>query len=56
MATEEPVFKKTCHVCQRPALTLDDQDRPVCSHHAEAFHASESTYGMVRSEDLDVET
>ncbi len=56
MTSDEPVFKKSCHVCHRPALTLDDDDRPVCNQHADAFIASQSTYGTVRTDDLDDES
>jgi hypothetical protein len=51
----EPIFKKSCQVCGRPALTLDDAGDPVCPRHAKAFIGSESTYGTIRYEDLDEE-
>ena len=55
MESNEPVFKKACHVCGRPALTLDEDGNPLCPQHAEGFIGSESTYGTVRYDDLDDE-
>ena len=41
MTTTERIFRKTCLRCDRPALTFDDQDRPLCSRHATIFLTAE---------------
>ena len=56
MSSDEPVFKKACHVCGRPALTLDEAGNPLCPTHADGFIGSESTYGTLRHDDLDEES
>jgi hypothetical protein len=40
MEPTERIFRHTCSQCQRPALTFDEQDRPMCSRHAIVFVAA----------------
>lgn len=51
MTSVEPVFKKACHVCGRPALTLDTAGNALCPRHAEVFIVSDSTYGTLAYDD-----
>lgn len=41
MGTTEPIYRKTCATCDRPALTLDHSGIPKCAGHAETFIASD---------------
>jgi len=51
MASKAPIYRKTCVVCDRPALTLDDSGDPYCAGHAEVFIAIEDTaHGIDRAE------
>ena len=43
MVSKAPIYRKTCVVCDRPALTLDDSGDPYCAGHAEVFIAIEDT-------------
>lgn len=42
MDATEPIFRKTCTACGRPALTLDHAGVPHCAGHAETFIAADS--------------
>ncbi len=33
----EHIYAKTCKKCERPALTFDEEDRPLCPRHATIF-------------------
>jgi hypothetical protein len=37
METNDRIFRSTCVLCKRPALTFDRNHRPMCSLHATAF-------------------
>lgn len=41
MARKAPIHRKTCVVCDRPALTLDHSGDPHCAEHADVFIAIE---------------
>jgi hypothetical protein len=43
MVSKAPIYRKTCVVCDLPALTLDDSGDPYCGGHAEVFIAIEDT-------------
>ena len=34
------IFRATCFRCHKPALTYDEQDRPLCGRHATIFLAA----------------
>ena len=40
MDTDDPIYRETCFRCERPALTFDEQDRPLCGRHATIFLAA----------------
>jgi hypothetical protein len=40
METSDRIFRRTCTRCARPALTFDEQHRPLCSRHATVFVAA----------------
>lgn len=42
MDATEPIFRKTCATCDRPALTLNLSGIPHCASHAETFIAADS--------------
>jgi hypothetical protein len=31
------IFRRTCAMCERPALTFDHDGRPMCPKHASVF-------------------
>jgi len=37
MEPTDRIFRNTCCRCQRPALTFDQEARPLCSRHAIVF-------------------
>lgn len=41
MARKAPIYRRTCVVCDRPALTLDHLGDPHCAEHADVFIAIE---------------
>jgi hypothetical protein len=43
MVSKAPIYRKTCVVCDRPALTLDDSGDAYCGGHTEVFIAIEDT-------------
>ena len=47
MASRAPIYRKTCVVCDRPALTLDETDEAYCGEHADVFIAIDDTRGGV---------
>ena len=47
MALSEPIYRKTCVACDRPALTLDHAGDAYCGAHTEVFIAIEDTSGGV---------
>jgi hypothetical protein len=34
-----PIYQHTCHECNRPALTFDENEQPLCGRHATIFIA-----------------
>jgi len=47
MASRAPIYRKTCVVCDRPALTLDETGEAYCGEHAAVFIAIDDTPGGV---------
>ena len=47
MASRAPIYRKTCVVCDRPALTLDQTGEAYCGEHADVFIAIDDTQGGV---------
>lgn len=47
MAWRAPIYRKTCVVCDRPALTLDETGEAYCGEHADVFIAIDDTQGGV---------
>jgi hypothetical protein len=43
MDAREPIYRKTCADCDRPALTLDHAGDAYCGEHADVFIAIEDT-------------
>ena len=43
MASRAPIYRKTCVVCDRPALTLDETGEAYCGEHAHVFIAIDDT-------------
>ena len=43
MDLNEPIYRKICVSCTRPALTLDQGGDAYCGDHAEVFIAAEAT-------------
>ena len=39
MGSKAPIYRRSCVVCDRPALTLDDSGDPYCGGHADVFIA-----------------
>ena len=39
METIPHIYQHTCHKCDRPALTFDENELPLCSRHATIFIA-----------------
>jgi len=39
MKTTHNIDKQVCHKCDRPALTFDENDNPLCGRHATIFIA-----------------
>jgi hypothetical protein len=37
MESTDRIFRQTCVKCDRPALTFDQEHRPMCSRHASVF-------------------
>ena len=37
MESTDRIFRHTCDMCERPALTFDLDHRPMCSRHATVF-------------------
>ena len=37
MESNDRIFRHTCAMCERPALTFDLDHRPMCSRHATVF-------------------
>jgi len=37
MDTTPHIYQHTCKKCDRPALTFDEQDQPLCGRHATIF-------------------
>jgi hypothetical protein len=37
MDTPQHIYQHTCKKCDRPALTFDEQDQPLCGRHATIF-------------------
>ena len=37
METTLHIYQHTCHKCDRPALTFDENDDPLCGRHATIF-------------------
>jgi hypothetical protein len=40
MSTTQPIYRHTCHKCQRPALTFDKTGKSLCGDHAVVFIAA----------------
>lgn len=36
MASDTPLYRQICRACPRPAVTLDRDDEPACSDHADS--------------------
>lgn len=47
MASRAPIYRKTCVVCDRPALTLDETGEAYCGEHADVFIAIDDSSGGV---------
>ena len=43
MDEREPIYRKICVDCDRPALTLDHSGDAYCAEHADVFIAIEDT-------------
>ena len=43
MDAREPIYRKICVDCDRPALTLDHSGDAYCAEHADVFIAIEDT-------------
>ena len=54
MASKAPIYRKTCVVCDRPALTLDGLGDPYCAGHAEVFIAIEHTAHGIDEEEISI--
>jgi hypothetical protein len=39
METTLHIYQHTCHKCDKPALTFDESDVPLCGRHATIFIA-----------------
>lgn len=51
MDTREPIYRKICVDCDRPALTLDHSGDAYCVEHAEVFIAIDDTgFGVDEAE------
>lgn len=46
MDSREPIYRKICLDCDRPALTLDHSGDAYCAEHADVFIAIEDTGGV----------
>jgi hypothetical protein len=46
MDSREPIYRKICADCERPALTLDHSGDAYCAEHADVFIAIEDTGGV----------
>ena len=46
MDSREPIYRKICVDCERPALTLDHSGDAYCAEHADVFIAIEDTGGV----------
>lgn len=46
MDSREPIYRKICVDCERPALTLDYSGDAYCAEHADVFIAIEDTGGV----------
>ena len=39
MEIAQHIYQHTCHICDRPALTFNEGDDPLCGRHATIFVA-----------------
>lgn len=47
---QEPIYRRICIECHRPALTFDRDNKPMCAEHATVF------VGAVKAKVTDEET
>ena len=54
MDSREPIYRKICLDCERPALTLDHSGDAYCAEHADVFIAIEDSPGGVDDAEISV--
>ena len=54
MDSREPIYRKICLDCERPALTLDHSGDAYCDEHADVFIAIEDSPGGVDEAEISV--
>lgn len=54
VATKAPIYRRTCAICERPALTLDDSGDALCGGHAEVFIAIDDAPGKIDAAEISI--
>ena len=54
MDSREPIYRKICLDCERPALTLDHSGDAYCAEHADVFIAIKDSPGGVDEAEISV--
>ena len=54
MDSSEPIYRKVCVTCARPALTLNQSGDAFCGAHAETFIAAEDVTVVLGAAEITV--